>query len=76
MGTEKLVFNLTVDQTNIILSALQELPYKQVSDIIQYITTEGGRQINEAQSAASMEAIQPKMEVVADENSENEITNK
>ena len=40
---------LTVDEVNLILTALQELPYKVAAPLIQKISTEGQKQFEEQQ---------------------------
>lgn len=41
---------LTIEEVNIVLSALQEMPYKNVADVLVKIKTEGDKQFKEMET--------------------------
>ena len=42
---DQMKINLSLDETNIVLNALGDLPYKQVFQLIQKIQQQAGRQL-------------------------------
>lgn len=57
---KEIQFNLTVDETNVILSALGELPYKQVSGLIAKLHAQANKQL---QATTDAEKLPPDIPV-------------
>lgn len=49
---EKLQLNLTVNEINLVLDALSNMPFKQISQIIQEITKQANEQLNKEKEQA------------------------
>ncbi len=54
---KKITLTLTVDQLNVVMAGLSELPAKTSFGMIQHIQTEASRQLNPAQEGTLAEEV-------------------